>query len=309
MNVFGCIKQIWITMTILLLALSGTVTAAASEKQVADTSKQKSAADQYVGADTCKTCHEDVYKQGFQLTSHYKLITEGKHGCEDCHGAGQGHVEGGGDVTKIFTFKGVSPEKVSARCLSCHQVSEEHGNWTRSAHATNGVTCINCHSPHKAKVERALLIAPTPQLCFGCHSDQKAQFSKPYRHRVNEGLVQCQDCHNPHGTVRRRGLRATDSEEDICLRCHRDKQGPFLFEHPPVRLNGCTSCHTPHGSANARLLRVMPVNVLCMQCHTPAVNSAAPGIPNFHNQTQKYQACTMCHPAIHGSNAVETFEY
>ena len=263
----------------------------------------------YVGSDTCKTCHEDVYNKGFERTPHFNLIKQGKHGCEDCHGPGQAHVEGGGDTSKIFAFKGVAPEQISKRCLSCHEFSQEHGNWTRSAHAANGVSCTSCHSPHAAKAERALLIEATPKLCYGCHGEQKAEFSKPFRHRVNEGLIQCQDCHNPHGTARRRGLRAVASEQDICLRCHRDKQGPFLFEHPPVRMDGCTSCHTPHGSVNARLLRVTPVNVLCMQCHSPAMNSAAPGIPSFHNQTQKYQSCTMCHPAIHGSNAAETFEY
>jgi len=25
-------------------------------------------------------------------------------------------------------------------------------------------------------------------------------------------------------------------------------------------------------------------------------------VPSFHNQTTKYQACTLCHMAIHGSN-------
>ena len=280
-----------------------------SAEQKAKAAAKPAAASNYVGSDTCKTCHEDVYTQRFLRTPHYNLIKEGKHGCEDCHGPGQAHVEGGGDVSKIFTFKGVAPSEISRRCLSCHEFSQEHGNWTRSAHASNGVTCINCHSPHVAKVQRALLIQQTPQLCYGCHNEQKAEFSKPFRHRVNEGLIQCQDCHNPHGTVRRRGLRAAAGEDDICLRCHREKQGPFVFEHPPVRLDGCVSCHTPHGSVSARLLRVTPVNVLCLQCHTPSMNGAAPGIPSFHNQTQKYQACTMCHPAIHGSNAVETLEY
>ena len=295
---------------VLALASAGFAQQAAPAPQgAAKIVAQPAAASGYVGSDTCKTCHEDIYTKGFERTPHYNLIKEGKHGCEDCHGPGQAHVEGGGDPSKIFAFKGVAPAQISSRCLSCHQLSQEHGNWTRSVHAANGVTCINCHSPHAAKVERALLIQSTPQLCYGCHSEQKAEFSKPFRHRVNEGLIQCQDCHNPHGTVRRRGLRAVASEQEVCLKCHRDKQGPFLFEHPPVRLDGCTSCHTPHGSVNARLLRVTPVNVLCMQCHTPAMNAAAPGIPNFHNQTQKYQACTMCHPSIHGSNAVETFEY
>ena len=45
----------------------------------------------YAGADTCKACHEDIYK-GWEKSPHWKQsYKEGglaKHGCEDCHGAG-----------------------------------------------------------------------------------------------------------------------------------------------------------------------------------------------------------------------------
>jgi predicted CXXCH cytochrome family protein len=71
-----------------------------------------------------------------------------------------------------------------------------------------------------------------------------------------------------------------------------------------VKTDGCSSCHTPHGSTNPRFLRVSQVNLLCLQCHSfPA---QGPGGPN-HNQSTKYQACTMCHAAIHGSNASNVF--
>jgi len=44
------------------------------------------------------------------------------------------------------------------------------------------------------------------------------------------------------------------TNEETCLRCHADKRGPFVFEHPPVKVEGCEGCHVPHGSMNARLL-------------------------------------------------------
>ncbi len=305
-------------IAVLLVVLSGTLLAKSKDKSAQQPAQAAAPATeinaQYVGAQTCQGCHDEIYTQ-FESSPHWVTtqktkLTPGAHGCESCHGPGSAHVEGGGDVTKIFRFKGVSPEQINARCLSCHQQNQERANWTRGAHGTNGVTCINCHDPHHARTEEALLRQPTPQLCYGCHTEEKADFAKPFHHRVNEGLVRCEDCHNVHGGyITRRSLRQTASQEQICFKCHRDKQGPFVFEHPPVKSEGCTACHVPHGSANPRLLRVQPVNILCLQCHTPAPNSAAPGIPSFHNQTQKYQACTMCHPAIHGSNAVETFEY
>jgi predicted CXXCH cytochrome family protein len=72
----------------------------------------------------------------------------------------------------------------------------------------------------------------------------------------------------------------------------------------PVKTEGCTSCHTPHGSTNPRLLKLSVVNILCLQCHTfPTQGPAGPA----HNQSAKYQACTMCHVAIHGSNFSNVF--
>lgn len=307
--------QIWLPLAALVLALNLTAAATPKSSQAGKTTTPPDAeSGQYVGSSTCQGCHDEIYK-GFEASAHFATtkpskMAPGGHGCESCHGPGAAHVEGGGDKTKIFRFTTASPDVINERCLTCHQQNQERGNWSRSPHATNAVTCIGCHSPHHARESNALLIAATPALCYRCHTEQKADFAKPFRHRVNEGLIQCQDCHNPHGGyIVRRALRTTPSQEEVCYKCHRDKQGPFLYEHLPVKTEGCVSCHTPHGSVNPRLLRVQPVNVLCMQCHSPAPNSATPAIPSFHNQTQKYQACTMCHPMIHGSNAVETLEY
>ncbi len=32
-----------------------------------------------------------------------------------------------------------------------------------------------------------------------------------------------------------------------CFKCHSSKQGPFVYEHPPVAEN-CMICHNPHGT-------------------------------------------------------------
>ncbi len=149
-----------------------------------------------------------------------------------------------------------------------------------------------------------MLVKPQTELCYGCHAQQKAEFSRPYRHRVDVGLIQCSDCHNPHGTQTGHQVRAAAGQFAICTKCHTDTMGPFVFEHAPVKTDeGCLSCHTPHGSTNPRLLQVNNVNFLCLRCHTPNMSGAAgaPGGP-AHNQSAKYQACTMCHTQIHGSN-------
>jgi DmsE family decaheme c-type cytochrome len=262
----------------------------------------------YVGADTCKTCHEDIYNN-WAKTAHWKttLDTKGgpsKQGCEGCHGPGAEHVAAGGDKTKIFVFTGKPRQETSARCLTCHGEAHAQGHFADSAHASNDVGCLDCHSPHHAKEPERLLVQKQPQLCYGCHVSAKADFAKPYHHRVNEGLVQCSDCHNPHGTGTIRQLRSLASGDAVCYKCHVDKQGPFVYEHVPVKTEGCSSCHTPHGSTNPRLLKLSQVNIMCLQCHTfPTQGPAGPA----HNQSAKYQACTMCHVAIHGSNFSSVF--
>ena len=146
-----------------------------------------------------------------------------------------------------------------------------------------------------------------PQLCYGCHLETKQQFTRTFHHRVNEGLVKCDDCHNPHGGFLVRQARATISQDTVCFKCHTDKAGPFVFEHEAVKIEGCISCHTPHGSSNPRLLKRSQVNLLCLECHSLTVDAGAPAIPTFHKQDQKYQACTLCHVAIHGSNSSNVF--
>ena len=259
---------------------------------------------QYVGADTCKGCHEEQFKQ-IDRTQHYKTtFAKGRgedwHGCESCHGPGQAHVEGGGDKSKIFRFTEASSTEITQRCMTCHEANLEHMTFNRSVHNKNGISCTSCHSPHHATEPDMLLKAKQPNLCYTCHIQQRAEFNKPFRHRVNEGLVNCSDCHNVHGGTERMQVRLQADQSQTCYRCHTEKKGPWVFEHHPVKSEGCTICHTPHGSSNPRLLKRARINSLCLECHTDI-----PAGP--HPQNTKSQACNMCHSAIHGSNTSNVF--
>jgi DmsE family decaheme c-type cytochrome len=285
----------WTLGLLLLVYVAPTEAQSASAK---NSNSEPTTASQYVGSDTCKGCHEEIYPKGFETTAHFKTTLVGGHGCESCHGPGADHVAGGGDVSKIVSFNRLSRSQANQRCLSCHAESKKQAHFSSSPHASSNVSCIDCHSPHKSKATK-LLLENQPKLCYGCHSTARADFAKPFHHRVNEGLVQCEDCHNVHGTGLIRQVRSQPNGDAVCFKCHAEKQGPFVYEHVPVKTEGCSSCHTPHGSTNPRLLRVSQVNVLCLQCHTfPTQGPVGP----VHNQSQKYQACTMCHAAIHGSN-------
>jgi DmsE family decaheme c-type cytochrome len=320
MNFFKSFRRISLAAVISAFFIAGLVTSQATEKNPAPKPNEEPASSQYVGADTCKTCHEEIFN-GLQKTRHWSNLLKTKggaeaHSCETCHGPGAEHVNSGGDKAKIFNFKEAAPDVVTGRCLSCHAAKQEHFGFKQSEHAANGVSCISCHSPHFAKESRRLLVEKQPALCYGCHTETKATFSMPFHHRVNEGLVRCTDCHNVHGSNQAHSLRATADQEAACFRCHRSLQGPFVFEHVPVKTEGCTACHQPHGSVNPRLLKVNQVNLLCLQCHTPGTtpntrsgDTNAPATPAspVHDQSQKFQACTMCHVFIHGSNADATF--
>lgn len=255
------------------------------------------------GVEQCAICHQDEVK-GFPGNPHSKLALE--HGakgvtCENCHGPGQAHIDTGGEPSKIFQFTKASPKQVDEKCLSCHVGN--HPNFERTAHGAAGVGCTSCHSVHHFDAQTELLKAQQPKVCYQCHTDAKSAFDLPFHHRVNEGLIKCTDCHDPHGTFQTELLKTSADQNAVCTKCHAETAGPFVYEHPPLKLEGCTSCHFPHGSPNNRLLTRNNVNSLCLQCHTASMNFTAPGTPSFHNQANQYQACTVCHVQIHGSNA------
>jgi DmsE family decaheme c-type cytochrome len=275
-----------------------------------------SAVSDYVGTETCKSCHENMY-DSYEKTPHWKttLDTKGgpsRQGCEGCHGPGAAHVAGGGDKTKIFIFKEHSAKEIDARCLTCHSSDSKHMNAINSEHAKSGVSCISCHSPHHAQTQEFLLVKAQPVLCYSCHVEIKPAFAQPFHHKVEEGLMSCSDCHDPHGTFKSKQLKTTADQNAICAKCHTETAGPFAFEHPVVKAEGCVACHSPHGSPNARMLNVSNVNILCLQCHSATNLTAFPNAVSeqggpVHNQRAQYTPCTNCHSQIHGSNATFNF--
>jgi DmsE family decaheme c-type cytochrome len=226
----------------------------------------------------------------------------------------------GGKTTIPHAFSLMQPKAVMEDCLTCHAADMSKANIQRSEHTLNGVACTSCHSIHHSATPKFLLAKKQNETCYGCHANIRAQFEMPSHHRVNEGFMQCTDCHNPHGSFAGTtgGIahpsmtqRAFDTDPP-CLKCHVDKRGPFVYEHPSVRVEGCQSCHNPHGSTNAKLLTRPVVFTLCLECH----NGGGTGTRNQgvdiqtarHNLLNpKFQKCTTCHVKIHGSNADQYF--
>jgi DmsE family decaheme c-type cytochrome len=296
------------------------------------TAPKQPATNQYVGSAVCKTCHPDV-SLNFYKNAHYKSVASGKEtpehtGCEGCHGPAGNHVAAGGGKATIRVFSSFTPEQTLTACLGCHAKDMNRANIRRSVHTEADVVCTNCHSIHKPATPKYLLAKQQTELCYSCHASERAQFEMPSKHRVNEGVVQCTDCHNPHGafegksggtSMTTRGasnsamLQTAMDNEEPCLKCHVDKRGPFVFEHASVKVEGCEGCHVPHGSTNAKLLRRPVVFTLCLECHNGAGTYGRENLGVFvqsssHNMLDpKYQRCTLCHVRIHGSNSDPTF--
>ena len=282
----------------------------------------------YVGSDVCKTCHSDVWTS-FYKNPHYKSLASGKEapqntGCESCHGPGKAHVEARGGKATIIAFSQLGPAKTLDACLRCHGQTLARANIRRSVHTQEDVVCSNCHSIHKPKSPKFLLAKTQTELCYSCHTDVRAQFAMPFKHRVNEGDVQCTDCHNPHGgfdptwkmASRPRMIEQRQANEQPCLNCHTDKRGPFLFEHGSMVVEGCDACHVPHGSTNPRMLKRPVLFTLCLECHNG--QGTFGGFGQFQHGIQiplaehnladpRFQNCTTCHVKIHGSNTSQLF--
>jgi DmsE family decaheme c-type cytochrome len=130
----------------------------------------------------------------------------------------------------------------------------------------------------------------------------------PFHHKVNEGLVQCSDCHDPHGAYKKKGLKPAIEQDAFCVKCHTEMAGPFVYEHAVVKTEGCTACHFPHGGPNPHLLNRANVDAICLQCHSPSPNftTFTPAGP-YHNQAAQSQSCLTCHASIHGSNVSRVF--
>lgn len=280
---------------------------------------------QFMGSAVCQGCHPTVW-ESFTRNPHFRSVAmenqpPERTGCEGCHGPGFLHVLNL-DKEQIVRFPPLTPIERQRRCLECHAGDFGKMHVHRSAHLTGEVGCTSCHSIHSAHEGSPLLGAQERQLCYSCHQEIRARFDMPFKHRVNEGAMECTDCHNPHGAAvatwggghSSRMISQSLGNDLPCFRCHPDKRGPFLHPHPPVTLEGCFSCHEPHGSTNPRLLNRPTAFTLCMECHNDIAGFGplAEGIPGpprwIHNLSDpSFRECLHCHAKIHGSNAHTLF--
>jgi len=153
---------------------------------------------------TEKNIGKIIYPPGSQIFNAFNMSPFEKTklvllGQDPYHGPGQAHVEARGGKATIVAFSELGPAKTLDACLRCHGQTLARANIRRSVHTQEDVVCTNCHSIHKSPAPKFLLAKRQTDLCYSCHSTVRAQFAMPFKHRVNEGVVECTDCHNPHG--------------------------------------------------------------------------------------------------------------
>jgi DmsE family decaheme c-type cytochrome len=271
----------------------------------------------YVGAETCKGCHEDAYnkfahtKMGRLFLKQPRNTTEAL-GCENCHGPGKAHAEAGGGkgVGGLITFARKDPtpiERRNAVCLTCHSKGERVF-WTGSPHESRDIACTSCHRVMEDITPRAQLAKATEiETCGQCHLERRAQQMRSSHMPLREGKMTCTSCHKPHGSLTPALLKDI-SPNDTCYACHTEKRGPFLWEHPPVT-ESCANCHDPHGSNHEAMLKVSKPR-LCQQCHIETRHPTSPyGRDLASFKFVRGRACVSCHVNIHGSNHPSGFAY
>jgi DmsE family decaheme c-type cytochrome len=272
----------------------------------------------YVGAETCKGCHEEAFNR-FATTKMGKLFlrhprnTLEQLGCENCHGPGKAHADQGGGKgkdAKIITFAKDDPTPVETRnklCLDCHTKGARLF-WAGSAHEGRDVSCTSCHRVMEDHSPRAVLAKATEiETCGQCHIQKRAQQMRSSHMPLREGKMSCSSCHNPHGTTTPALLKEMQVN-DTCYSCHAEKRGPFLWEHAPV-IESCMNCHDPHGSNHEKMLR-MPKPRVCQQCHVETRHPTRPYTANIADARYVLgRSCANCHVNIHGSNHPSGFAF
>ena len=288
---------------------------------------------QYVGAGTCLECHDDIgafYAHSPHAPGRNLLVPGTAAGaCEACHGPGSAHVEAGGEggIVGADDFAAMAADLKVAMCTQCHATDAAH--WADGPHAGAEIGCADCHADqvHFGGRARPRSDFRNPaEFCLQCHADQAADFRLPFRHRALEGQIGCTDCHDPHADF---DAVALDGLNTVCLGCHQEMSGPWVFEHEGVEGEECTVCHRPHGSQHDKLL-LGEGNGLCLQCHYDVAFGSADDwalgtVTHSNDCTQCHAStpsgvpphgtfvlgdegrCTDCHSGIHGSNVSATF--
>jgi predicted CXXCH cytochrome family protein len=285
--------------------------------------------DDYIDEEACAQCHTGAHAS-FQPSPHNPYSRDpkapkDKQGCQGCHGPGGIHLanlEKPEEIHKfVISYTKSTATQSSMACLRCHNDTMTMAHWVRTGHGHAEVSCAGCHGIHQdpdqvrklrgpkmakspifaAVAEpKKMLKADEATLCGSCHQRELNEFRHNFHHPVPEGRIVCSSCHEIHPRRANEKLAAGHTHiknaGQLCVTCHAETAGPFVFEHDPVSGTtgeGCMECHRPHGSHNPKMLSSFSRG-LCNQCHTDKANNHFPGRTCWQSG---------CHVGVHGSHS------
>ena len=249
------------------------------------------------GKKLCMGCHDATAKQKdgsprpaflVDLTKKHvhKPVQSGD--CQDCH-----TEKHSGDFPHLLNAS------VANTCFKCHTKFDELYK-VQHAPALKG-ECAACHDPHSSDSAGLLKSARVNTLCFSCHQDNSTGRAWVHKPLEEKG---CTACHDAHGGDDKFAL--TDSEGELCLKCHKEVGQTFKVKHAAME-KGCATCHNPHAGDQPHGL-IEPINQLCSSCHAAQPDATHAGAQLTAalahapaGSTSATLACTSCHEA-HGSS-------
>ncbi len=220
----------------------------------------------------CLFCHTTGFERGYDLATDAYSTTwaELGVGCEACHGPGVDHVNTTRDgAAARQTFGLIGSDRMLDACAACHalrrelrpgfaagnrfldhfepvlldeadyevdgQLSGEAYEWAsflQSRMYREGVTCSDCHDPHRAELR-----AEGNGLCLECHEPVFADVGHTH-HATGSPGSRCVACHMP---------------EKIFMARDRRRDHSFLIPDPGISVqtgttNACQACHAERGA-------------------------------------------------------------
>jgi len=265
-------------------------------------------------------------------TMYPSLVAFASIGCENCHGAGSEHANGG-DTTKIQ----ISYD--AGVCGSCHDEPWRHdiyAMWENSKHSEMPWTNSIAQGPTNPSYMTNSL-----GNCIRCHSGE-GFINLTYERGTNtEGMKEadltqngCQSCHDPHGNTPTghqlrtipadtlaNGVSYGDLEEGkICVTCHMARRDVNVYTQSNVSSSHWGPHHSPQGDVligtNAGTFGIPYItgshkNIEggCVGCHmaettdtgTVTRDKVGGHTWNLHYESTNYDhvtGCLSCHPGV-----------
>lgn len=131
--------------------------------------------------------------------------------------------------------------------------------------------------------------------CQECHSDLINK--KTIHYPATEA---CTDCHirvkDEHPATVGNSFELMDVLPALCYYCH-ESYGQKKYPHYPATEGLCLDCHSPHATENEHLIKAMPTEKTCVECHDNPTNKMS-----ISHKPVSIGECERCHEPHESEN-------